>query len=282
MENKAFLTVYSTREASATVCGPRPQLPQIRITQHSPPDDSPAPVPPVGLHPKESTSTRLSVRQSRVEELASDQHSVGTAKVSHCSSFSRVTVDRNLFLGILRKRKEHALFSGLEPANAPGTLWFYLDDRDNNLLGPFSAPEMDRRFHLELLSEGTKIRRKLDEGFRPLSFFVKSYYKNVICEKHDMSHPSKCLKTKMVRFQTDEELPNRRKRMSDAPKPLNREERFFSQTVRPLHSLQHMIPSEEDEIDLPQEEDDDGDETAICSRERSTTLTQLSERPRIK
>ena len=286
MDQKAFVTVYSTRDASTTVAGPCAPLPQIRMIQDLPPEAGRSPSPKSKGAIPESSSTRFSTYRPRLNDQDSDRHSVATAKLSHCSSFSRVTVDRNLFLGILRNRKEHALFSGLEPSNAPGTLWFYLDDRENNHLGPFSAPEMDRRFHLELLNEQTQIRRKLDDDFRPLSFFVKSYYKNVLCEQHDVRDPARRLKTKVVRFQAEEELPRRRSRMSDAPKPLNREERFFSQSVRPLASLQNMIPSEEDEIDLPpeqeQEEEEEGFETEICSRDRSTTLTQLSERPRIK
>ena len=230
------------------------------------------------------TSIHNSLPTSNADEQSSDFNSSVTATPSHCSGFSKITVDRDLFLNIMRKRKEHPIFTSLEPLRLSEALWYYLEDREGQELGPFNSEEMNKRFNVELLNEQTQIRQKLDEQYRPLSFYVKRYYKSVVCNIHNLRRSSVNVPTKTVRFAAEELLPRRAKRMSDAPRPLNREERFFSHATRPRFTMQHLIPSEEEESELPveHEEEDDQEGFEISCRDRSTTLTQLSERPRIK
>lgn len=207
---------------------------------------------------------------NRIDELPNDNLSALSNTVSFCSNFSRVGIDKVLYRDILKKRKEHAMFTALEKEDErDDRRWYYIDDKDSSIVGPLTAAEMDQRFQLEVFRENTKVKKKFEEEYYPLSTIVKRYYKNVLSEKLDLQKGPEPLSNKLVNFRKGETMGKRGKDR-EIFEQKNRDQRVFSQLVRPQLNLRNMLPAGEGE-----------DDDEPYARLRANTLNQNSERPRV-
>ena len=64
---------------------------------------------------------------------------------------------------ILRKRKDHKVFSKLEKDDLKERKWYFIEDSTKNIKGPFNAEEMDQFFQIHKINPQTKIKRKLED-----------------------------------------------------------------------------------------------------------------------
>lgn len=185
--------------------------------------------------------------------------------LSICSNLSRIGVDKFVIQNVLNNRKDHLIFTELEPNEAENTkIWYHIEDKNENITGPLTNSEMDKRFELQVLKESTKIKKKFDEDYFPLMTLIKRYYKNVLSERIDLEKKdSNKLSNKIIKFHKGEAMktPSKVKEKFD---PKQREERFFSHAIKPkLVDLNNMLPKEND------------DEINDCySRMRANTFSQ--------
>lgn len=272
----------------AIFCRPRPTLPFIEdFCLRYPEFMSNEPIEAEFLHADSSSPGLVltsNMGNNRIEEASNDNKSSINNTVSFCSNFSRVPVDRMMYRDILKKRKEHPLFTALEKEDDADTrYWYYTDDKDGSIIGPMTSAEMDQRFQLEVFKEGTKMKKKFEEEYYTLSVLVKRYYKNVLSETLDIQKAPTQLSNKVAKFRKGE-APTKKLKEKEVFEQKNREERYFSHAVKPLVNLRNMLPAGEDE---------DGNEP--YSRLRANTLNQndpdsrlrantlnFSERPRFK
>lgn len=177
------------------------------------------------------------------KHLSDDSTSIANT-ISLCSNFSRVTMDRVVFADILRKRKEHRVFLEIEaPESHNESLWYYVDDKSGVITGPFSPIEMNNRFQMGIINERTKLKKKFEESYIPMNVLIKRYFKNYLCEKLDLNKGPAALPSKIVRFKKGEtpKIPGRNKEVFEQR---NREERVFSDVVRPnIVDFKHMLPA---------------------------------------
>lgn len=209
----------------------------------------------------------VSVKSKTNKALSKEDSASLNNTLSICSNLSRLQVDKLVIQNILNNRKEHALFSELEPNESDKfKIWYYVDEKDASIQGPFTNSEMDQRFELGVLKEKTKIKRKFDEDYNPLLVFVKRYFKNVLSEKIDVEKKDASkLSNKIINFHKGEAIkaPVKIKEKFD---PKQREERFFSHAIKPkLVDLNHLLPKDEDEEDSA---------NGVYSRLRANTLNQ--------
>ena len=186
---------------------------------------------------------------SRIDEVSDNTSSINNT-VSFCSNFSRVPMDKVLFRDILRKRKDHKIFLELEPEEFHDERrWYYIDDKDSSIIGPLTPKDMNQRFELDVFKETTKMKKKFEEEYYALSVLVKRYLKNVLNEKLDLQKAQNPLSNKITKFKKGETLAKNGKE-KEVFEHKNRDERFFSQAVRPnLLDLKRMMPSDPDAVD---------------------------------
>ena len=213
------------------------------------------------IKPEFTNPRPVSVKSKNVSK--EDSSIVNTLSI--CSNLSRIGMDKLVIENILRNRKEHPIFSEIEPTeDAKSKIWYMMDDKDDKIIGPFTNSEMDQRFELMILKVTTKIKKKFEEEYYPLMVLLKRYYKNVLSERieTDKKETGK-LSNKVIKFHKGELIKSHLK-MKEKFDPKQREERFFSHAVKPkMVDLNNMLPK------------DDGDDESDCySRLRTNTFTQ--------
>jgi hypothetical protein len=232
MNRAALFSVYYQHQVKSTVsarlCSEYPEL----LTE------SP-------LEPEFVSAPTCNSPQKR--HLSDDSTSIANT-ISLCSNFSRVTMDRVLYADILRKRKEHRVFLEIEaPECHNDTLWYFVDDKSGMINGPFTPIEMNLRFEMGVFSERTKLKKKFEESYIPLSVIIKRYFKNYLCEKLDINKGAAALPSRIARFKKGEtpKIPGRNREMYEQR---NREARVFSDLVRPnFVDLKQMLPADFDD-----------------------------------
>lgn len=232
MDKQRLLSVYcQTRPKNSSIAGMCDKYPELL-------NDKP-------LAPEFLTERTRHSESSNKNEVSDNSSSINQT-VSFCSNFSRVTVDKVVFRDILKKRKDHPLFLELESPESHGERkWYYLDDKDGSIVGPLNAEEMNKRFELEVFNERTKLKRKFEEEYYPLSVLIKRYYKNVLSEKLDLQKEPGQLPNKIAKFKKGE-APTRKFKEKETFEPKNREERFYSHVMRPVLDLNKMVAGEFD------------------------------------
>ncbi len=197
------------------------------------------------LSPEFLASSSQKQPPADIDNLDSDSRSSATNTVSFCSNFSRVAVDRVLYKEILLKRKDHPIFLELENEEIQDdSRWHYIDDRDGKFLGPLTPVEMNQRFILEVFQENTKMKKKYEEEYYPLSVLIKRYLKNVLAERLEIKKAQAPLSNKVNKFRKGLTL-NTLNRQEEKFEQKTREERFFSQATRPnLIDLKRLLPND--------------------------------------
>lgn len=167
--------------------------------------------------------------------------------VSFCSKLSRVTMDKIILQDVMKRRGGHALFVSLEKEDPKEKKWYYIDDLNGSINGPFNSYDMDERFQLHKLNERTRVKTKEEDDYYTFSKMIQRYYKNVLVEQLELEKAPSKLSNKVIMFKKGTTLPNN-KRARENFETTNREERVVSMIPRPtfLH-LKDMLPADSDE-----------------------------------
>jgi len=97
--------------------------------------------------------------------------------LSLCSAFSRITIDKTIYLDIIKNRKKHNVFLDLEEEDIKEKKWHYKDEKDN-IYGPYSSEKMNDFFQLYKITEKFKVKEKhRNDDFISFKILIKRYYK---------------------------------------------------------------------------------------------------------
>ncbi len=181
--------------------------------------------------------------------------------VTFCSTLSRITIDKVILQDIMKKRSGHSIFVSIEKENIKEKKWYYIDDANESINGPFNCIEMDERFQLHKLNQKTKVKTKEEDDYYHFSKLINRYYKNVLKEQYEIDKGPSQLSNKVKKFKKGVAMLNN-KWVKENFETKNREERVVSMLPRPtcLH-LKNMLP-----------EDSDEEEESIYQRLRANTL----------
>lgn len=170
-----------------------------------------------------------------------------SSSMSMYSSLTRMTIDKTILTDILSNRKNHNIFLELEDDDVDEKKWHYLDESDN-LYGAFSSQEMNERFQLTVLSEGTKLKKKFDDDYYSMKVLIKRYYKRILCEKLNIEQGPKKLSKRTLDFRNGVKIL----RKGVIPKkeryePRGRIDRVKSDNIRPniglFDNLDEILPT---------------------------------------
>lgn len=98
-----------------------------------------------------------------------------------CARTSRVVIDMGVYRSILDNRKVHDVFGSIEQHSGMND-WYYIDNKDE-LIGPLAAVDMDERFQIKILNENTIVKAGVDDIGKPMSRYVKLYYRYALTSK---------------------------------------------------------------------------------------------------
>lgn len=197
---------------------------------------------------------RIETIVSKQSEIVDNQSQIEKT-LSLCSAFSRVTIDKNIYIDIIKNRKAHNIFLDLaeKGENIDEKQWHYMDDKDN-IFGPFSTQQMNDFFKLFKLNEKFKVKKKFDsDDFIPFKVLIKRYYKKMLAEKLDIEKTrSRALSKKTVEFRKGD-LVKTKKNQIEKFSSQGRVTRVLSEEVKP--NLYFLGDIEEEESDSEEEED---------------------------
>ena len=169
--------------------------------------------------------------------------------VTFCSTLSRVTVDKVIFQDILKSRAGHSIFTSLEKEDVKEKKWYYIDEKNGTINGPFTSIEMDERFQIHKLNEKTRVKTKEEDDYYGFSKLIQRYYKNVLKDQLDLEKDNPKLSNKIIKFKKGTAMP-KNKWVRENYETKNREERVVSMLPRPqLLHLKDMLPADSDDED---------------------------------
>lgn len=202
---------------------------------------------------------------SRGSEMMDNKSQLGKT-LSLCSAFSRITIDKTVYMDIIKNRKKHNVFLDLEDEDIKEKKWHYKDEKDN-IYGPYSSEKMNDFFQLYKLTERFKVKQKhKNDDFIPFKILIKRYYKKIISENLDIEKSrSRTLSKKTQEFRKGDRIKSKNKNKRESFVNQGRVQRVLSDEVKPnLYFLDNIIEEDSDS-------DDDGNHKPPQTRIRSLT-----------
>lgn len=148
--------------------------------------------------------------------------------LSICSAFSRMTIDKGVYIDMMANRKKHDVFLLIEEENKDEKKWHYID-KNQVYHGPLSSVQMNDLFKFGKLLETDQVKTKYDDDYIPLKLIIKRYYKKLIEENNlkstkELSSATKLFKkgervgAKIARRETYKNQGRVQRALSDAVK----------------------------------------------------------------
>jgi hypothetical protein len=222
----------------------------------------------IGLQPANFEKYETVTSQGR--SMFNDQQSSLEKTHSLCSAFSRITIDKTVYLDIIKNRKKHNIFLDLEEEDIKEKKWHYKDEKDN-IFGPYSSEKMNDFFQLYKLTEKFKVKEKhRNDDFIPFKILIKRYYKKILAENLDIEKSrSRTLSKKTQEFRKGDRIKNNNKNKKESFVNQGRVQRVLSDEVKPnLYFLDNIIEEESDS-------EDDGDDPKV-SKPPQTRIRSLT------
>ena len=167
-----------------------------------------------------------------VHNLARDNLSVSNT-LSICSAFSRISIDRSVYVDIIGNRKKHDIFLTLEQEDPDDRKWHYLDEREI-IRGPFSARQMNDFFIFDKIGDRAMVKESYkDDDFFPLKLLIKRYYKKITAEMDEAKRRKPDLKNRTKLFKKGEYVVPKKKMYENYQNP-GRMGRVLTHEVRPV------------------------------------------------
>lgn len=180
-----------------------------------------------------------------VRNLPRDNASVSNT-ISICSAFSRISIDRSVYVDIMANRKKHDIFLLLDTEDPDAKKWHYIDSGEI-IRGPFSSRQMNDFFLLNKIDDRIMIKENFkNDDFIPFKLIVKRYYKKITEEVEEAKRRKPDLKNRTRQFKAGEFVPIKKKRMENNHY-YGRMDRVLTQEVRPtnLYFLEEAIEDED-------------------------------------
>lgn len=170
---------------------------------------------------------------SRASEQNRETSSI-TNTLSLCSAFSRMTIDKTVYVDIITNRNKHNIFLELENDDPTAKKWHYMDD-NGNLFGPFSTVQMNDFFQFFKLTENCKVKKNFEhDDYVPMKLIIKRYYKKIIAENLNIEKGSKkSLSKKTQEFRKGDKVSVGSKKKKESFRNHGRVQRVLSHEVKP-------------------------------------------------
>jgi hypothetical protein len=184
-----------------------------------------------------------------VRSLPRDNQSI-TNTLSICSAFSRISIDRNVYIDIMNNRKKHDIFLTLEAEDPDVKKWHYTDANEI-IRGPFSSRMMNDFFLLNKIDDKIKVKESYKtDDFIPFKHIIKRYYKMITEQMEGVNRHKPELKVRTMLFKKGE-LANLKKKRTENVNYRGRMDRVLTHEVRPsnLYFLEEAI-EDPDLLDL--------------------------------
>ena len=121
--------------------------------------------------------------------------------VSFATNMSRVDMEKVILREVLRNRSELRLFSDLDKLSEDASSSWYMIEKESELIrGPLSSEKMDQKLASSQIDETTRVKRKCEEDYYPLSVLLRRYYKNFLEEKLQLGREKDRLPRKVATF----------------------------------------------------------------------------------
>merc|ERR1711976_128072 len=175
--------------------------------------------------------------------------------VSFITTLSRISTNNVFYKEIISKRNIHNIFSKLEKENIYEKKWYYIDENNYYINGPFNSLQMDELFKSFKINPKTKIKRKAeDDNYYFLANIIKRYYKRIISKKYNFECKNySIVSSKFVNFkkgQIVKRIFSNKKKRFELYSTIQRGERTFSLATRPNNIyLKDMLPEDSGEKD---------------------------------
>jgi hypothetical protein len=191
--------------------------------------------------------------------------------LTFCSNYSGVESFRALYREVFQKRNVHSPFQEIEKEADELYHWYYLENKSGKELGPFDSAAMDQRLRWGILGEKSKVRLEFSAEFNYLSLYIKQYVTRIAADKGREDKGSRKASATAFMFSKDIQF-HRQESRREVPEGRNREDRVWSNIVRPNIALISACLSSQ----LQETEDDDEEEVYERSaRNRASTFTPL-------
>lgn len=198
-------------------------------------------------------------RTQTVTSRASDNKETSsiTNTLSLCSAFSRMTIDKTVYVDITTNRNKHNIFLELETDDPTLKKWHYMDEK-GNIYGPFSTIQMNDFFQFFKLNEHCKVKKNFEhDDYVPIKLIIKRYYKKILSENLNIEKGSKkSLSKKTQEFRKGDMVSVSGKKKKESFRNHGRVQRVLSHEIKPnLYFL--------DEIAEEQVSDDEEQQTRV-------------------
>lgn len=189
---------------------------------------------------------------SRNSERIGDASSISNT-LSLCSAFSRMTIDKTVYIDIMTNRKKHNIFLDLETEDPDEKKWHYMDDKDN-IYGPMSTRQMNDYFQLFKFNEDYRVKKIYDnDDYVPLKLIIKRYYKKILSENLNIDKGKlRPLSKKTQEFKRGNKIALHKQNHKENYKSEGRVQRVLSHEVKPnLYFLDDIVEEFDEDDDMP-------------------------------
>jgi hypothetical protein len=176
-----------------------------------------------------------------VRNLPRDNFSVSNT-LSICSAFSRISIDRSVYIDIVGNRKKHDVFLTLEEEDKDAKKWHYIDDKEI-IRGPFSSLQMNDFFIFNKINDKIQIKESyVNDDFIPFKQIIKRYYRKITAEMEEAKRRKPDLKNRTREFKIGEYI-NTKTKKRESMNYHGRMDRVLTHEVRPsnLYFLEEAI-----------------------------------------
>ena len=179
---------------------------------------------------------------SRVSDKNKDTSSINNT-LSLCSAFSRMTIDKTVYVDIITNRNKHNIFLDLETDDPTLKKWHYMAD-NGNIYGPFSTIQMNDFFQFFKLTEDCKVKKNFEhDDYVPIKLIIKRYYKKILAENLNIEKSSKkSLSKKTQEFRKGDKISINSKKKKESFRNHGRVQRVLSHEIKPnLYFLDEIV-----------------------------------------
>jgi hypothetical protein len=194
--------------------------------------------------------------------------------LSFYTALSRLTIDQSLLDDILTNKANHSPFCTIEKSKDENYKWYFQNESEE-IYGPLTAEELDRRYQLGSLSKKCKVKTRGDDSYAPILNYLKRYCKIIKNDKFQPENDRKAFSNKIKQFKKGEIIKgnNHFKNMTEFQGEfvqIEPQQRTRTEAPRPVFNLNNLVGNDYKKKGKEDIQEEDEDEIPM-TRERAKT-----------